>query len=359
MASSMKGIRSAQEKRFFDHFVNVTYRTLTLPPKYDGPTILSEIVSMCSEDTTVLKTVLCLGASHLINHLASNATEDRTLVAEKNRLRQEAERELSSRAATLHSLGSRTTQHQTQYQPLLTSYLLLYLFEVSESTGNGAWQTRLDEARDIISNALKEDRGLSGVRGETFDKDKDILKVSSDDDLAIAEPLLQFFIYHDAIGRLIISGIIQAVSIWQDIGKWEPLETDSEVSSGYCTMCDLYVVACFIWLYFMLHPDTSDDEKVQTMVRRGLESLSSIEEPELQSFALFPVFIIGVACTRQEDREQIEEELDIIEQTRRFGNIRVCRRIIQTSWTAYNQGDKHSWDWIRLLETGGMSVPLG
>ncbi|KAK1142472.1 hypothetical protein N8T08_007834 [Aspergillus melleus] len=367
----MNGIRSTQEKRFFDHFVNVTSRTLTLPSDWNSQTILSVIVSMCSEDTLVLKTVLCLGASHLINHLPSNAAEGRSLVTEKNRLLHESERELSSRVAALQNMSSLTTQNQTQYQPLLTSYLLLYLYEVSEGTGNVAWQTRLDEARGIVSSALKEHRDLSGMRHENPDGHEGVLKPSPEelDNLWIAEPLLQFFIYHDAIGsvtaprprRMVIShrhndlsppphmlgvhngiinfvariaalrsdtggepslssaGITSAVCIWQDIGKWEPSESDSELSPDYCTMCELYIVACFIWLFFMLHPDSSNDEKVQSMVCRGLGSLSFIEEPKLQSFALFPVFVIGVACTRQEDREQIEEQLDILEQLRRFG----------------------------------------
>ncbi|OJJ84147.1 uncharacterized protein ASPGLDRAFT_102870, partial [Aspergillus glaucus CBS 516.65] len=112
--------------------------------------------------------------------------------------------------------------------------------------------------------------------------------------------------------------IAQTFSIWKDIDKWRPpaYGSDDEESFDYRNMCEAYVAAIFIWLFFIVYPDNLADDKVQVMVRKGLESLDAIDDPWLMSFGLFPAFLIAVACVQVQDRELLEEQLDRIAEAR-------------------------------------------
>ncbi|KAL5046027.1 hypothetical protein BDW71DRAFT_207704 [Aspergillus fruticulosus] len=94
--------------------------------------------------------------------------------------------------------------------------------------------------------------------------------------------------------------IAQAVAIWKDLDGWEPrVPGETEISSAYHILAHSYTSACFIWLFLILYPDNIDDEKVQVVVSKCLEHLSSITTVGLQAFLLFPIFVVGIACTRQ------------------------------------------------------------
>lgn len=343
----------------------------------------------------VLKALLCVGASHLLNNTPPGAVETKRLTAERQRLLQETGNELSSRVALLQSLDRGTAEKAAESESLLAGYLLLYLYELSEGTGNGAWRGRLDGARGIIFDMLERHQEISREDLEG---------------LGINQSLLEFFVYHDILASVTIqqqsrkplfskrpprdqsehmfgvhnglldfiarvaalqsdaraagaiSGpvIAQAVSIWQDIDKWKPpaYTSDEEASFDYRNMCEAYVPAIFIWLFCILYPDSLSDDKVQVMVRKGLESLEAIDEPNMLSFALFPAFLIAVACIQSQDRELLEEQLDKIEEARQFRNIQVCKNVIRSSWAYYDAGEKQSWDWIRLMEAQGVSMSV-
>lgn len=410
----IKGIESPDEERFFSHFANVMPHILTLPSDQSDEPVLSVIIPMSLEDTMVLKAVLCMGASHLIHHLSLDDTETGRLVNEKQRLLQEAEHEQSSRLVVLHSLDKGTEKKIAEYEALLTSYLLLYLYELSEGNDDGSWQRRLDCARDVVFGALEEHRDVTGRQRDLDNVERDEQGPSQEEleSLGVDQFLMQFFIYHDIMGSVtvqrsknslirsnsegtpspsnhdnrehmlgvqnglldfiartaalrsdaenVLSGpvISQAVCIWQDIDNWQLPGRDSEFQSDLCHIYEASIAASFIWLFSILYPDSLTDDKVQTMVRRGLSSLSSIQMPGLQSFALYPAFVIGVACIQQQDRDVLDEQLDRIERLRRFRNVQLCRSVIRNSWTAHDAGEKQSWDWIRLMEAQGVSVPV-
>ena len=409
----IKGIECPDEERFFSHFVKVMPHTLTLPSDQSDEPVWSVIVPMSLEDTMVLKAVLCLGASHLINNLSSKNTETERLVNEKQRLLEEAEHEQSSRLAVLHSLEKGTAKEVAEYEALLTSYLLLYLYELSDGNGDGSWQQRLDCARGIVLGALEEHRGVIRESGSDNSERHGQGPLREElESLGVDQFLMQFFIYHDVLGSVtvqrpkdslissrqggvsspswqdnrehmlgvhsglldfitriaalrsdaqtVLSGpvISQAVCIWQDIDNWKLPDRDSELQSDLCDIYEAYIAASFIWLFSILYPDSIADDKVQTMVHRGLNSLLSVQTPGLQSFALYPVFVIGMACIQQQEKDVLNEQLDRIERVRGFRNVQLCRTVIRNTWIAHDAGEKQSWNWIRLIEAQGVSVPV-
>lgn len=377
-------INSPHAERFFHHFVKEMPNILTLPTEENDEFFVSVIVAIARRDKMVSKALLCVGSSHLINN--TPAAETRSVAEERLKLLQEAEKEISSRIAAMKTADP---------EALLAGYLLLYLYELSEGTGNGAWRVRLDGARRVVFNMLG---GIKEPSREDLEG------------LGINQSLVQFFIYHDTLAsvtiqqpsrKILISKkpsnnqnehvfganngllnfiarvsalhsearaagaisspiIAQTFSIWKDIDKWRPpvYGSDDEESFDYRNMCEAYVAAIFIWLFFIVYPDNLADDKVQVMVRKGLESLDAIDDPWLMSFGLFPAFLIAVACVQVQDRELLEEQLDRIEEARRFRNVQVCRNVIRSSWACYDAGERKSWDWIRLMKAQGLSMSV-
>lgn len=386
-----------------------TSHILTLPSDQDDDPVMSVMVSMAVDDAMILKAALCLGASHMINHMSSNDTETSMFAGEKQRLLQETEELQSSRVTALQDLDSGAQERKAEYEALLMSYLLLYLYELSEGTGDESCQVRLDRARNIILSAWEEQQGEPDEEDDEEDEGPDREEL---EELGFDSFLMQFFLYHDILASVTVQRpkssliscrqedassspntdqkehmfgvynglidiisriaslrsdantapllqatvIVEAVGIWQDIDDWKL--PDEGLSDDYRNMCDAWITASFIWLFSIVYPDRIADEKVQTMVDRGLQCLSSVELPDLLSFALFPVFVIGMACIQQQSREGIEEQLDRVDGFRQFRNAQVCRNVMRSVWEAYDTGDGHSWDWIRLMEVQGTNVPV-
>lgn len=440
-------LESHYEEQFFYHFIHSTSHILALPPtEDDGPgCIISVIISMSMDDPMILKAILSLGASHAINHLSAipsssaEVVDTAPLVSEKLRLLREVEQLQSLGVIALHTLPRGTMEKKAGYDALLASYLLLFLYEFSEGTGDASWQRQLDGARSVVSIAWTEyrDETTQGKFDEEEDDDDDDNDEEEENDseeeeegpdreqleaLDIDNFLMQFFIYHDVLTRVTVqrpqssllnrvpskessspsssssapkfnrkehmfgvyNGLIdivlriavlrteanavpvlpgtvisEAVEIWQDIDNWrQPAVSDNELSNDYQHMCEAYIAASFLWLFSIVYPDRVADEKVQMMVQRGLESLSSIEAPRMLSFGLFPVFVIGMACIHEQSRGVVEEQLDHIEKFCQFRNIQLCRDVIQGAWGICDSGDGHSWDWIRLMEGQRVSLPI-
>ncbi|OKL56157.1 hypothetical protein UA08_08455 [Talaromyces atroroseus] len=365
----VNGIESRNEHRFFRHFTDVTSRVLTLSTDQDNP-ILSVILPRSLQDPMILKSLICLGASHLMNHLEPGASENIGLRADKQRLLQQAEHQQVVRAFSLESLRQGSNEKTTELEAVLISALLLCLYEISEGKGNGSWNLRLNSARDLVQHALREEKE-SGSISETMIEDG-LLDDEDDEgndneeegtspsksflDLDINDFLLQFFAYHDVFSNVtvdkpitedptphfstLIQGhyfsvkqglkhnqvhmlgvndglfdlisriaalrsysmgghvrsaivISQAVGIWQDLDSWRPPSTTPPLSGDHMKTYDAYITALFTWLFSIIYPDNIHDEKVQMMVRRGIESLVSIKPSGLYTFLLFPLLVHG------------------------------------------------------------------
>lgn len=406
-------ITSPDDKRLWFHFVNVTCHVLTLPFEGSYDPIMSGIISKALHDTMVLNAILCLGASHLINQFQSGSSEVKGLMGSKESLLGGAQQELSTRVLALRSAKGTTEIQSAEYEALLTAYLLLYLYEISEGTGDNLWKARLDDARSFVYGVLQRHRNPS-ESGPSESEIDEIQTLSCEDFecLGIDIFLMQFFSYHDILGSVtnnhkssyqsqrdgLISlqalqtdyydhehmlglqhGLIEitsrvhalqldtsdstvprheiitrAVSIWQNVSEWTVPESDLDLRHMY----EAFIAAISIWILSIIHPADVAKDKVQTMVSRGLTSLSLLEGFELQIVSVLPFFVIGLGCIRQQDREALENQLRRLEIARCLGYIRVCRAKIRKSWQGYDEGNNRSWNWNCISQADDLSLPL-
>lgn len=385
------------QRRLRDHFVAFMSGVLKPPLEPDEEPIVTAILRVSSGDAMIRTAVLCIGASYRLNQLPPESTEIQPLEGEKQGLLQEVE--------TQQSLRQSTRSHRRQdREACFLSYLLLYFYEVSEGAGNTSWQLRLNEAHTILVDAVDGESGPAGTFFEALER------------VGIRNAFVQLFVYHDIVGSVtaarpdnpltrlfqehsahmglgveggrspigmiariaslqsdmqagaVPSGaaISKALSIWRDLDTRrdanhdiESDDSEEQPSTGDLHMGEAYIAASFIWLFLILHPDNVADDRVQTMVRSGLESLGAMNDMTgLRFFSLFPLFVIGVACIRVPDREELEGYADRVERIRRVGSIRVCRGVIRRAWRAYDGGEKRGWDWRRRMEAEDVSVPL-
>ncbi|KAE8379016.1 hypothetical protein BDV26DRAFT_260423 [Aspergillus bertholletiae] len=139
--------------------------------------------------------------------------------------------------------------------------------------------------------------------------------------------------------------ITEAVGIWQDLATWQP--PDALPGDQYPELYDSYTSALFTWLYLILHPESMCDEKVQSMVEKGVLAMSAITVLELLPFLLIPLFILGLASVQDEHRDFIGGLLDHIEEHTACDEVEVYRTIVERSWESQDQGLPRSWEWIQ------------
>jgi hypothetical protein len=384
----LANVNTPAERRLFFHFTTLTSRVLTLSNGKNNP-LTSIVVPLAAKDQTVMQSLLCLASSHLVSISTDGNTQDVKL--EKDRLHALATRTQTLRVQALKQPGRpRSSQ---ELEAVLTSALLLCLYEICEGSGDATWRLHLATARRLISWIVSQSTGDDAERNDT------------EIDSSIVEPirlskvnrfLLEFFIYHDTLAALtvtsctpllpsrmyhessevpdayvvgvnnglcdlitriaelrsrivIVSGgpdgelLCEAVAIWDDLASWEPKSPDAEQR----LIGSLYQWALFIWLYCIVHPDGIADEKLQTAVKSAIGDLEQIDTASgVLSCLLFPLFIIGTASIENADRIMVKTHFQNLKAWSGLGNVKVAQQIVQRIWTSHDDNIPRSWDWV-------------
>lgn len=219
----INGIESRSEHQFFYHFTEVTSRVLTLSTDQNNP-ILSVILPRSLQDPMVMKSVLCLGASHFTKHLPLDASEMAMFSQDKRRLLHQAEQQQAWRNESLERLSQRQGDQTTEVEAVLISALLLILYEISEGNGSDSWNLRLTRARDVVHHALKRERQSDNDTDmdlEARDRNNHYSLLQSMKDLNINNFLLEFFIYHDVLANVTVNIPLEMPTPMYDV---EPLK---------------------------------------------------------------------------------------------------------------------------------------
>jgi hypothetical protein len=396
----LANVNTPAERRLFFHFTTLTSRVLTLSNGKNNP-LTSIVVPLAAKDQTVMQSLLCLAGSHLVSISTGGNTLDVKL--EKDRLHALATRTQTLRVQALEQPGRpRSSQ---ELEAVLTSALLLCLYEICEGSGDATWRLHLETARRLISWIVLQSNGDDAERDAT------------ENDSSIDEPLrlskvnrflLEFFIYHDTLAAVTVTSctpllpsrmyhksseipdaylvgvnnglcdlitriaelrsrivtasggpdgelLCEAVAIWDDLASWEPKSTDAEQR----LIGSLYQWALFIWLYCIVHPDGIADEKLQTAVKSAIGDLEQIDTASgVLSCLLFPLFIIGTASIEDADRVVVKTHFQNLKAWSGLGNVKVAQHIVQRSWTSHDNNIPRSWDWVAQMEMSGISVPV-
>ncbi|CZR60524.1 uncharacterized protein PAC_10420 [Phialocephala subalpina] len=384
------GVDTAIHQRLFCHFTGVMSHLLTTFPGQSNP-FNQVVIPMALGDQTIMNTLLCLAGSHLLK-LQPTAL-DSEVAAERRRLHDYATRTQALRVEDLRrsALGSGPLYSVQHQESVLATSLLLCLFEVCEGTGDGSWKDHLEIAREII-NMASVSPNTSSPSGRTTD---------------INPFLLEFFLYHDSLATVtnpstqamkpqfrnlaelpdqdismvgvqdgLIDFIIQisalraeadasklrpdgnvvcrAVQIWQDLANWRP---KSAMTKERKLITDFYQWALFIWLYSIIYPDGKADAKVQNAVQRIATGMCEIKPGDgVMACLLFPLFIVGSAAITVKDRDAVSAQFRKLRAWSSLGNIDLTERVIRKMWDDHDEGLPGSWDWVKQLESHGMSL---
>lgn len=362
------------------------------------------IIRNIQQDRMILTTVLCLGASHLINHMSSHMSgfELQSIVCLKDRLWKKANDERISWLPLPQISDNSSVEEVARCELLILNNLLHYFFSISEGLINESALIHLDHGRKILAGLLPWLKVTNPFQeANAPDAPPETRPISID------RCLVHLFIYHDTLasvtaprdpapspgtslpsplyGRISAIGIHDqvlalvlrikdiesqaadatilppqaisaAVRIWQDVNNSIISLGPSDFTPGERLLLECHLVAASIWLYSIIHPDGIADEKAQEMVRMGLQGLESLSTLEMQSCSLFPFFVIGITCIRPEDRGILVELFDELDRTRHLRYTRVCVDFVRETWRLYDSGSKRSWDWNKVMKEKAMKV---
>ena len=146
--------------------------------------------------------------------------------------------------------------------------------------------------------------------------------------------------------------INKALEIWDDLSRWKPkvsLGKDRELISQF------YQWALWIWLFSIVYPDGKSDPNVQSTVEWIAAGMSEITSGEMACL-LFPLFVVGSAAIRQEDRDIVTNHFKRVREWRSLGNVDLTFEVVKKMWEAHDTGVSRSWDWVTQLERYGMSL---
>jgi hypothetical protein len=371
------GVESKVHRRLFYHFTHVMSKVLTTFGDDSNP--MNEImIPLALGDRTLLHSLLALACSHLLKLQRSEINPE--LSAEKNQLHKEVVNTQTHRVQALKqsSTGTGSQFSSRDRDGLLATSLMLCLYEICEGTGDDSWRMHLDMAREILS----------------------ITPIAT-----MMNPfLLEFFLYHDSLAMVTVpstaprfkctanlsdqhscmvgvqdglteyvtrisslrseagSGsfppnydiLNKALAIWEDLSRWKPKVT---LCKERKLIAQFYQWALFIWLFSIIYPDGKSDAVVQSAVQWMITGMSEIKSGDgVMACLLFPLFVVGSAAIRQEDRNTVTKHFKRVRAWSSLGNVDLTYKVVEKMWKDHDEGMPRSWDWVMQLERAGTSL---
>lgn len=98
-----------------------------------------------------------------------------------------------------------------------------------------------------------------------------------------------------------------------------------------------------------------DMEMYRTAVEEGLRHLRKLpwdmDEISTQSILLMPLFLLGCAAFDPQQRPEIDDAFQRLQDWSNFGNIKNSRLIIQELWRMMDNGQaEQTWDWETIMD---------
>ena len=122
-------------------------------------------------------------------------------------------------------------------------------------------------------------------------------------------------------------------------------------------VASFWQMALYIWLFSIVNPDHSDNEKIQVNVTRIVTGMCEIREGDgVMACMLFPLFVAGSAAVKQEDRNLIMAHFATLKKWSALGNIDLALRVVERMWELRDAGMVSSWNWVEQLRGSQTSL---
>ena len=113
------------------------------------------------------------------------------------------------------------------------------------------------------------------------------------------------------------------------------------------------------WLYLARTMSASKpDPHFKEAVDQGLNYLRMLpwenDGGSMQSILLMPLFLLGCAAFEPEQRPEIAQAFQRLQEWSKLGNIKFARQIVEEVWQMMDEGRQHeTWDWETIIARKG------
>jgi len=367
------GIETDIDRRLLDHFANNFSRVLTMVNDDTNP-FKEIILPMATQDRGLMHSLMCLSGSHL----SSKIPENNDIIQRKHWHFDHALTDLRENLPIKPTDG--TPDLSAVDDSTIASTVALCLRTVVEGETNGEYRTHMGAARFLLDNkipsknepfrtfiteflqyheVLSRITALNGPSPPTLRLPDFVPTAHAGALLGIFDGLFRFISQitdlRDRIRQRLDQGadpavdygsLAEAVQIDEQIRTWQPSQAPNSTS---WLAAQLYRQSTWVYLYRTIRPSKSDP-KISRVVDDGLAYLNQLpKDSGPQSIMLMPLFLLGCAAFKPEQRSAIAGGFEALQEYSGLGNIRHARKIVEKVWERMDWRVEESWDWERII----------
>lgn len=366
------GIETEVDRRFLDHFVYDFSRVLTLINDDSNP-FKEILLPMATQHRGLMHSLMCLSGSHL------SSRDPQPVFKERRHYHFDCAVTNLRTHITAHTIDESTGMID---DPTIASTLALCLNTICEGETKGEYRPHMDAARHLLKTQQSQNPEFRKFLWEFFmyhDVSNSLTALDRRPLLLTEDFVVPGFVQPEAGILLgVLDGLFgymskitilrdkvrerksqgieptvdyrslsDAVAIDSGIRNWEPAQREG--SHDYIA-AQLYRQCTWVYLYRTIQPSKSN-EKITTAVDGGLEYLRQLpSDAGTQSILLMPLFLLGCAAFKPEQRPEIRQAFEGLIAYSNLGNIKPAREIVEKVWEMMDAGDESSWDWETIIK---------
>ncbi|KAI9850391.1 MAG: hypothetical protein M1838_005724 [Thelocarpon superellum] len=385
LPSLIDGIENETDQFFLEHFAQHLSRVLTLYNDDKNP-FREILLPTAVRHKGLMHSLLCLAGSHLVSAQSSNPGRYPEIPNADERRHyhfREACRTLREDKRIEESARNYTPEMVDD--PTVAATLVLCLNSIVGGETEGQYRPHLDAAKVLVMSKRSSTSQFSEFLIEFFSFHDTLNTITTIDrrplhlmdDLHLP-PFMQpeagallgvfdgLFGYISSISKLRhdirvrtnggrnfsldYQSIHTAIELDKGIRSW--VSAQKEDSPRYIA-AQLYRQCTWIYLFRSVHPSRPSD-KLAEAVDEGLVFLRQLPpDAATQSILLLPLFLLGCAAFRPNQRPEIRRAFGTLKRYSSLGNIEVSRRVMEQVWAEMDSSQHRCWDWEGMLQRMG------
>lgn len=391
------GVESPSEYRLFQHFVTSVGPQLVLEKTSKDNSFTEKLVDFALSNSTVMKTLFSISASHLAQGIESNNPLN---LQEPMQLRAAGVGYYMTAVQKQQELtaGSDSTPSSTisadQLKAAFAVAMLLTQYDTCEGGSCGIWQSHLEVAKALA----RRYRGSWNNAGMTdlidwfkfhetlsrfsypeeirLEEETELIDDSSDSstdlfsEFVLIGPRDGLF---DLLNKILdLRRDTRSIPIGTSIrasNVLKGMQISSELQSWICpyfteqarVVAECYRWAAYLILHATIHRSSIKDSRIKEALAGGLEWLEQISAlSNDQTCSLFPMFALGIAALEDKQRDSIRIKMTQYWKWSGLGNVLATKDFLESWWANLNEGDANAnwWDWQMFAISRGITVTL-